>query len=115
MIPLSELIFRQYNSTQEWPMKRETTIRVGIAALIYTMTNAVIFGAGLVTVLTFPGLRAGEAIWIPVAVVTSVILAAPAAWVIAPRLRARYWRRRTSRGSGERTSAHLMVKVLSRH
>lgn len=80
-------------------MKRETTTRVGIAALIYTMTNAVIFGAGLITVLTLPGLRADEAIWIPAVVVASLILAAPAAWVIAPRLRARYWRLRTSRRS----------------
>jgi hypothetical protein len=29
------------------PMQRETKTRVGIAALIYTMTNAVLFGAGL--------------------------------------------------------------------
>jgi len=77
-------------------MKRETKARVEIAALIYTMTNAVIFGAGLVTVLTLPALRADEAILIPAVVVASLILAGPAAWVIAPRLRARYWRRRAA-------------------
>jgi hypothetical protein len=72
---------------------------VGIAALIYTMTTAVIFGAGLITVLTLPALCADEAIWIPAVVVASLILAAPTAWVIAPRLRARYWRRRASGSS----------------
>ena len=54
------------------------------------MTNAVIFGAGLITVLTLPALRHEEMIWIPVIVVASLILAAPASWLIAPRLRARY-------------------------
>jgi hypothetical protein len=40
------------------------------------------------------GLRADAAIWIPVVVASSLVLAAPVAWLIAPRLRARYWRRR---------------------
>ena len=77
-------------------MQRETKTRLGIAALIYSMTNAVLFGAGLITVLTVPSLRAHAAIWIPVVVASSLVLAAPAAWLIAPRLRARYWRRRAA-------------------
>ena len=56
------------------------------------MTNAVLFGAGLITVLTVPALRADAATWIPVVVAASLVLAAPAAWLIAPRLRARYRR-----------------------
>ena len=75
-------------------MQRETKTRVGIAALIYTMTNAVLFGAGIITVLLLPPLRSEPMIWIPVVVVVSIILAAPVAWLIAPRLRARYWRER---------------------
>ena len=75
-------------------MQRETKTRVGIAALIYTMTNAVLFGAGLITVLLLPGFSSQLIIWIPVVVVASIILAAPVAWLIAPRLRARYWRER---------------------
>ena len=70
-------------------MQRETKTRVSIAALIYSMTNAVMFGAGIITVLTVPTLQAEAAIGIPAVVVASFILAAPAAWVIAPRLRAR--------------------------
>jgi hypothetical protein len=75
-------------------MRRETKTRVGIAALIYTMTNAVLFGAGLITVLLLPGLSSHLMIWIPAVVVSSTIVAAPVAWMIAPRLRARYWRER---------------------
>jgi hypothetical protein len=79
-------------------MDRETATRARIAALIYTMTNAVIFGAGLIVVMTVPALAAGAAIWIPLVVVTSLILAAPAAWFIAPHMRARFGQRlRTNR------------------
>ena len=77
-------------------MQRETKTRVGIAALIYSMTNAVLFGVGLVIVLTVPALSTNAAIWIPVVVVASLILAAPIAWEVAPRLRARYWRQRSA-------------------
>ena len=71
------------------------------------MTNAVIFGIGLITVLTLPALRDEEVIWIPVVVVASLILAAPAAWVIAPRLRARYWRQRAA----ERSPATVLPRI----
>jgi len=77
-------------------VQRETKTRLGIAALIYSMANAVMFGAGLITVLTVPALRADAATWIPAIVAASLVLAAPAAWLIAPRLRARYWRRRAA-------------------
>jgi hypothetical protein len=70
-----------------------TRNRFRIAVLIYSMTNAIIFGAGIVTVLNVPALRADAHIWIPVVVIASLILAAPLAWLIAPRLQARYDRR----------------------
>ena len=72
-----------------------TRNRLRIAALIYSMTNAVIFGAGIIAVLNLPALSTNAYIWIPVVVVASLILAAPFAWLIAPRLQARYDRRRT--------------------
>jgi hypothetical protein len=79
-------------------MQGETTkTRLRIAALIYSMTNAVIFGAGIITVLNVPALRSNAWIWIPVVVAASLVLAAPAAWLIAPRLRTRYGRRGTGR------------------
>lgn len=75
-------------------MSAETKTRAQIAVLIYTMTNAVLFGAGLITVLSVPVLSAHAGIAIVVVVAASLVLAAPIAWFIAPRLRARYWARR---------------------
>ena len=71
--------------------------RVQIAALIFLMVNAVLFGAGLITVLTIPALAAHAMGLIPVVVALSFVLAAPIAWLLAPRLRARYWRERERR------------------
>ncbi|WP_414709658.1 hypothetical protein [Rhodopseudomonas sp.] len=62
------------------------------------MTNAVIFGALLVTVLLFPALSSRAMELIPAVVVASFVLAAPLAWGLAPRLRARFERRRSMRG-----------------
>lgn len=75
-------------------MTTETKLRVQLAALIYIMTSAVLFGAGLITALTVPAFSAQAIYAIPVVVVLSVVLAAPIAWFLAPRLRARYWRQR---------------------
>ena len=75
---------------QETPL----STRARIAILIYSMANAVLFGIGIVTVLSVPSLAAHAWIGIPVVVVLSLLLAVPIAWFIAPRLRARYWRRR---------------------
>ena len=74
--------------------------RLRIALLIYSMTNAVIFGAGLIAVLNVPTLQADAVFWIPVVVLASLILAAPVAWLIAPRLQARYARRRSEKQTG---------------
>ncbi|NEW92674.1 hypothetical protein [Rhodopseudomonas sp. BR0M22] len=68
--------------------------RFRIASLVYMMTNAVLFGVGMVAVLTIPALSRNAMDWVPLAVAASFILAAPIAWWIAPRLRARYWRHR---------------------
>jgi hypothetical protein len=77
-------------------MTRDTWTRVQIAALLYSMTNGVLFGAGLILVLTVPVLSADAGFWISMVVGASFILAAPIAWWMAPRLRARYWRGRTA-------------------
>ena len=76
-------------------MSRETKTRFAIAALIYSMTNAVLFGVGIVTILLVPAFGENLAVAVPVVVVSSLLLAAPVAWFLAPRLRARYWRRRS--------------------
>ena len=76
------------------PMTRETATRAQIALLIYMMISGVLFGAGVILVLTWPALSANAGFWISAVVGASFILAAPVAWWIAPRMRARYWRRR---------------------
>jgi hypothetical protein len=75
------------------PMEPLLSTRTRIAILIYSMVNAVLFGVGLVLVLNVPGLRAHLGWNIVMVVVLSLVLAAPLAWLIAPRLRARYARR----------------------
>jgi len=67
----------------------------------------VIFGTGLIVVLTLPILRGEEVISIPTVVVVSLILAAPAAWVIAPRRRVRHWRL----GATERSPATMRSRI----
>jgi hypothetical protein len=64
--------------------------RIKVAALIFSMVNAVLFGAGLVTVLTMPSLAADAFFWIPFVVIASFALAPPIAWFIAPSMMQRF-------------------------
>ena len=66
-------------------------IRVQIAAMVYLMVQAVMFGIGVVLVLGTP--LADKAMTLmPWVVVTTAVLSIPISWMIAPRLRARYRR-----------------------
>ena len=58
-------------------MKRNTKTRAGIAALVYAMTNAVMFGAGLIFVLSVPGLRSHAWLGILAVVLASLIFCRP--------------------------------------
>ena len=75
-------------------MTQDTAVRTQISMLIFAMTNAVLFGAGLITVLLVPALIDDAGVWIAAVVALSLLLAAPFSWLIAPRLRARFWRKR---------------------
>lgn len=68
------------------------TTRMWIAAMVYPMVNAVLFGIAAVTMLSIPALDEMASTLFLYAVPASFILSAPIAWIIAPRLRARYWR-----------------------
>jgi hypothetical protein len=69
-----------------------------VAALVYPMVQAVLFGAGLIAALVAaPSLGAQWSI--PLVVVVTACISAPISWFIAPRMMARYQRR-----SGARTS-----------
>ena len=76
-----------------------TRSRIGL--LIYGMANAVLFGIGIVTVLSVESLSQHAWILIPLVVVVSLIVAWPIAWLVAPRLRKPLWRRRQLATEGE--------------
>ena len=59
------------------------------------MTNAVLFGMGLVPVLTVRSWSEHAALLIPLVVLASFVLAFPIAWWLVPWMRARYERRRS--------------------
>lgn len=66
--------------------------RTAITLLIYGMVQAVIFGAGLLTLLWSP-LKSDSGVLIATIVVFSLVLAAPAAWMITPMMRSRHQRK----------------------
>ena len=59
-------------------MNSDNQARLGVAALIYLIVNAVVFGVGLISV------------FIPAIIVTSFVLSAPLAWFIAPSMMMRF-------------------------
>jgi len=69
------------------------SVRTQISAMVFMMVQAVLFGAGVLTILLTP-LRDHAMLAMPVMIAVSMVLAALLSWQIAPRLRARYWRRR---------------------
>jgi hypothetical protein len=73
------------------------TLRVGIAALLFMMIQAVFFGVGAIVVLATP-LKEKAMELMPLVVVGTTVLAIPLSWWLAPRLRARYWRNRRRDG-----------------
>ena len=64
--------------------------RLLIAALVFMMVQAVLFGIGTVLVLSTP-MSAQAMVLMPWVVGVSFVIAAPVSWLIAPRLRARFW------------------------
>ncbi len=72
------------------------SVRLQIAALIFMMVQAVFFGFGVVLVLATP-LTAWAVQLIPLVIGLSVIVSAPAAWMIAPHMRSRFGNRQLAR------------------
>lgn len=65
--------------------------RLMVAALVYPMVQAVMFGAGLMIALWLrPEVTAQ--LTIPVVVLSTAVASAPVSWLIAPRMMARYRR-----------------------
>lgn len=64
--------------------------RLFIAALLFMMVQAVLFGIGTIVVLATT-LSASAMQLMPWVVGVSTLLALPLSWMLAPRMRARYW------------------------
>jgi uncharacterized protein (DUF983 family) len=75
-------------------MSRDTTARLRVSALIFSIVNAVVFGTGLIAVLLTPALAQHAFFWIPSVVLTSLVLSAPLSWFIAPLMMLRFARAR---------------------
>jgi len=71
-------------------MSSDKQARMKVAALIFSMVNAVLFGAGLITVLTIPSLAQNAFFWIPLVVLGSFVFAPPIAWFVAPSMMQRF-------------------------
>jgi hypothetical protein len=69
-------------------MTSDNRARLRVAALIFTMVNAVVFGVGLVTVLTTP--MQHLFFWIPAIVIGSFVVSPPLSWLIAPMMMQRF-------------------------
>ena len=69
------------------------SIRLGIAALVFMMIQAVLFGIGVLLVLATP-LSDFAMTLMPWVVGISTAISLPLSWFMAPRLRLRYWRER---------------------
>ena len=71
-------------------MNSDNRARLRVAALIYMIVNAVVFGVGSIFVLMTPVLAQHSFFWIPAVIVTSFVLSAPLAWFIAPFMMMRF-------------------------
>ncbi len=74
-----------------------------ITAVIFMIVNAVLFGIGVTAVLSVPYLAADASTLIWVVVAVSFLLALPIAYLLAPRLRARYQRIEEARRQARET------------
>jgi hypothetical protein len=77
---------------REIDMTNDNLARLRVAALIYAMVNAVVFGSGLLTVLSTPALAQHAFFSIPVVVAISFAVPMPLSRVIAPSMMMRFAR-----------------------
>ena len=73
------------------------SVRLQIAALVFMSVQAVIFGVGMLVILLSP-IQSNAMAAIPTMIAVSFMASATIAWLIAPRLRQRYWRARGTPG-----------------
>lgn len=73
---------------------KEMSTRFQIAVLLSLMINAVLFGIGMIIVLTIPDLAQNAKYLIPLVIGCSFLITPFIAWFMAPRMRNRYWQNR---------------------
>jgi flagellar biosynthesis protein FliQ len=78
--------------------------RLRLAILIYGMIQGVVFGIGTVLVLAVPSFSEQAMTLMPTVVILSIVLAAPIAWFVAPRMRLRFWQRREQQQAPRRVT-----------
>jgi hypothetical protein len=66
--------------------------RLMVAAVVYPMVQAVLFGAGLIAVLILAP-QVSAQVSIPLTIGVTAMASLPISWMIAPRLMARHRRR----------------------
>lgn len=71
--------------------------RLQIASMVFMMVQAVLFGAGMISILATP-LSQNALTLVPCMIAATFLFSAPLAWWIAPRLQVRYWRERRTEG-----------------
>jgi hypothetical protein len=82
-------------------------VRLAIATLLFMIIQSVFFGIGAVLVLATP-LKEQAMLLMPLVVVVTMVVAAPASWWLAPHLRARYWHH-----PERHTTADKVISALS--
>lgn len=70
------------------------SVRFQIAVALSLMVNAVLFGIGAVIVLSIPELALEAKYLLPAVILISFIMTPFISWMMAPRLRNRYWQKR---------------------
>ena len=63
-----------------------------VAALIYCMVNAVIFGVGTILIVSLPEVMSHAFFWMPALVTASFVISALLSWFIAPWMMVRFMR-----------------------
>ena len=77
-------------------MNNDNRARLQVAALIYGMVNAAVFGVGIIAVLSTAALMSHAFFWIPALVASSFVISAPLAWFIAPWMMMRFIRAKST-------------------
>lgn len=75
------------DETKGTSMTREIGLRTQIALLIYTSLNVLLFTVAVYAVMMSVTLNAHAGFWLTAFVAVSLVVTAPLAWALAPRIR----------------------------